>query len=362
MRSILIRSGALVLAVLAAGASAQKLSPEDQAIIDRSRQIVEQALQSHAGPAAPASGTSLPAVSPVSPAELLIFISRSLPDGELRALFAAIAGRADVRLVFRGVRPGERLPAFLRSTHELLAGLQPAPNVGLDPEAFRAHGVSAVPELVLQENHQVIARVRGTLAVDWFLREVAAGRRGDFGAYGPVREIAEPDLLEELQRRAAALDGAALKRWALARFWEGAAFVELPETVAAQVREVDPTVQVMADIAGPDGRLIARAGDRINPLAVLPFTSRLVVFDPLRPAQVAVAQAAGRAVGLRRVIYLVTRLDRQRGWQDLHDLETRLGQPVYLLTADLAERLQLQRAPAVVEAAGPRLRVEEIVP
>jgi conjugal transfer pilus assembly protein TraW len=347
--------------LLSAGVVAQILSPEDQAILDRSRQIMEQAVQGQAGPApeiaaSPATPTAAPQF------QLNIYVSRSLPDHELRGLFAAVAGRAEVRIVLRGVRPGERLPAFLRNVQALLAGLDPPPNVALDPLAFRTARIESVPVLVLIEQGQPVARVGGTLAVDWFQREVAAGRRGDFGYYGPTRAIVEPDLVEELSRRAAALDGAALKPRALARYWPRVGFVELPEVTEARVRQVDPTVPVTTDLQAPDGRWIARAGDRFNPLAVLPFTTRLVVFDATRPAQVAVAQAAGQGLGGRRVIYLTTRLDRARGWLALDEVETRLGQPVYLLDAHLAERFQLQRVPAVVEAAGQRLVIQEIVP
>ena len=160
----------------------------------------------------PVAGQSLidldPSPAPtVSPSrQLTVFVSRSLPDSELRALFTTAAGRRDVRIVFRGIRPGERLNDAIHDLHALLRGIESPPTVELDPPAFRAAGVTAVPVLLLQERGQTVARVQGTLALDWFEREVAAGRHGDLGTYGPVREIAEPDLLEELQRRVATLD------------------------------------------------------------------------------------------------------------------------------------------------------------
>ena len=174
----------------------------------------------------PAVGQSLPALDPTPapavapPRQFTVFVSRSLPDSELKALFAAAAGHRDVRIVFRGMRPGERLDAAIRGWQALLRGLDPPPTLELDPPAFQVAGVTAVPVLRLEERGQEVARVRGTLALDWFAREVAAGRRGDLGSYGPMAAIVEPDLLAVLRQRAAALDWDRLKTQAQARYWQ----------------------------------------------------------------------------------------------------------------------------------------------
>ena len=316
----------------------------------------------------PAAGQSLinldpnpaPAVAP--PRQLTVFVSRSLPDSELRALFIAAAGRRDVRIVFRGIRPGERLNDAIHDLHALLRGIESPPAVELDPPAFRAAGVTAVPVLLLQERGQTVARVQGTLALDWFEREVAAGRHGDLGTYGPVRDIVEPDLIEELQRRVATLDWNRLRNQAAARYWQRATFVELPPATANRRYSVDLSVTVGNDITAPDGRFVARAGDRLDPLQFLPFTQRLIVFDATRPEQVAMARRLAADNGGKRTVLLATRLDRTAGWESLDTLEQTLAAPVYLLNAAVRDRFRLERAPAVVEAVDGRLWVREIKP
>lgn len=317
-------------------------------------------LTSAAGQLLPGPEPTPPAVSPSR--QLTVFVSRSLPDSELRALFTATAGRRDIRIVFRGIRPGERLNDAIHDLHTLLRGIESPPTVELDPPAFRAAGVMAVPVLLLQERGQTVARVQGTLALDWFEREVAAGRRGDLGTYGPMQAIAEPDLLEELQRRVARLDWNRLRNQAAARYWQRATFIELPPATENRTYGVDLSVTVGADIPALDGRFVARAGDRPDPLQFLPFTQRLIVFDATRPEQVTLARQLLADAGGKRTVLLATRLDRATGWNSLDTLEQTLAAPVYLLNAAVRDRFRLERVPAVIEAVDGRLWVREIKP
>ncbi|MFO1432507.1 MAG: TrbC family F-type conjugative pilus assembly protein [Candidatus Competibacteraceae bacterium] len=379
---LLIAAGLWLLLALVGQAQAEGLSPQDRQIIDRSQQLIQQTLQgsippwlqihpaaasvSQPSPAAPGlsirdGGVQRPAGQrPTGAQQLTVFVSRALADSELRALFEQAGGQDAVRIVFRGVLPRERIDTAVRHLHRLLRGIEPPPIVELDPVAFREAGVTAVPVLLLQDGDRVV-RVSGTLALDRFRARVQAGESGDLGTWGPVEAIAETDLLEDIQRRLAGLDGAELRRRALQRFWQRARFIELPPATADRVRRLDPSIVVASDIPAPDGRYVARAGDRLNPLALLPFDRRLVIFDGSQPVQVAAARRLGAAAD-RPVIYVTTRIDRADGWEALQRLEGTLAQPVYLLTAEIKDRFQLERTPTVVEADGQQLVVREVRP
>lgn len=304
------------------------------------------------------------------PREFVLYVSTSLGASGLKDLFEAAGGEEDLLIVFRGVRPGQRVPEFLRELRPLLKGFEgrKPPRIVIDPTRFRTAGVAVVPTLTLEEHGRVRAQVRGLTGLDWFrskLGRLDPAKSGsgvsplDLGTQGPTREIAEVDLIDEMQRRLAGLDWAARQREALARFWTNRTFLELPEATADRERRIDPTVVAPRDVTGPDGRLIVRAGQRVNPLDRLPFRQRLVVFDATRPGQVAAARRLGRETGGRRVVFLATRLDRAAGWQGLQDLESALGAPVFLLTPDLRERFGLEAVPAVIEAEGQTFRVRE---
>jgi conjugal transfer pilus assembly protein TraW len=311
-------------------------------------------------PNLPGLGTPTPGGDGLSGRRIVIYVSAAMGHDALKALFEEAAGRSDVLIVFRGPRPGQKIPTFIAELRDLLKDLDSAPNVGLDPHRFRTHGVTAVPEMMLEEQGRVLARVRGVSGLDWFRRQLDAGRRGDLGVQGPIESVAEIDLIQEMQRRLAAIDWQDKKRLALARFWDRGRFVELPEATETRERKVDLTVTAPRDLVAPDGTVIVRAGDTVNPLEKRPFSLRLVVFDGTRLAQIETARRLGREAQGKRVLYLATRLARDAGGTALAELEHRLDSPVFLLTPDVRNRFQLERVPSVVEADGKMIRVREV--
>jgi len=293
----------------------------------------------------------------------VMFASRSLGEAALRELFSLASGRPELRILFRGVDEGESLIAFAASLRGLLEGLDPPPNVLLDPTPFRTYGITAVPTLILLErdgtNWRERARVAGLMRTDWLEQALDAGRQGNLGTRGPVNEIREPDLLIELERRLAALDLTAMKARAIERAFGRLHLERLPVATEDRSRWIDPTLTAAADIQLPDGTLLVKAGDSVNPLAQLPFTQRLVVFDATDPRQVAFAQARAAERSAKASLFLLTDLPRERGWSGLEQLVTQLDRQVFLLTPMLLQRFALQRVPAVVEAEGLRFRVTE---
>jgi conjugal transfer pilus assembly protein TraW len=292
---------------------------------------------------------------------ITLLVSRALGAAALRDIFAS-AARPDVRVVFRGVAEGEPLVDFMRGIHAELEGLDPIPAVALDPTPFRETGAASVPLMILSGPDGEIARVAGLSDPAWLQAQVAAGRTGDLGVRGPVETISEPDMLEEIARRVAALDLAALREQALARYWTRAVFEHLPAAREPRTRVIDPVIEAKADIALPDGTLLVRSGERLNPLDRLAFGLRLVVFDPTEPGQIRRARELGESAGPLRPVYLATRLDREAGWEGFRGIENVLDETVYLLTPDVRERFALERVPASVESAGRVFLVREHPP
>ncbi len=322
------------------------------------------------------SGT---AVEPVPrPAEtgdsrltVTILASRALGEVPLRELVAQAAGRPAVRVVFRGVVPGESLGAFIRQIHALLRHLQEeidtdaTPRIEIDPRPFQIPLVDLAPTLIVTDGAGTeIARVSGISRPDWLLEQVRQGRRGDLGVRGPTVAVSEPDLIVELQRRLAGIDWTARREAALEHYWERAAFAELPVAEKPRERRLDLTLVAQADVALPDGTTVIRAGDRVDPLAVMPFRQRLFVFDATDPRQVAEVARRGRASHAdgRLPLYLATRLDRATGWEGYRAVQAALHDPLYLLTPDVQRRFQIERVPAVVESREGGLVVAEWPP
>ena len=289
----------------------------------------------------------------------LLFVSFSLGDVALKGIFEDASGRDDVLLVFRGPKPSQKLPALMADLKRLLKGIDPVPNIVIDPTRFQRWSVTSVPDIIVEQEGKAHLHVRGVSSLSWLDDQLKAGKQGDLGALGDVGEIAEIDLLEEIKRRMAAIDWKQKQRQAIARFWEQQKFENLPTAQADRDRSVDLTITAPRDLAAPNGQLIIRAGQTVNPLDKMPFGLCLMVFDATVPAQVELIQHLSCQDKKVRVLYLATALPRQDGWEHLKTLETMFDAPVYLLTPDVRSRFQLQQVPAIVEQDGNRMIVRE---
>lgn len=296
------------------------------------------------------TGAGAPAISDRSTE---VLASTSMGDAALRRLFESVAERPDVTVVFRGVLPGETIITAMQRIHALLNGLDPPPNVVIDPTNFRSVGATTAPIVVLREGGRVVSFAAGLTSEQYLLDREQAGETGDLGILGPTVEIAEVDLIDEMQRQAAKLDITAARRRAVEGFWETVRFEELPTATDDRIRKMDPTVTVASPIMDADGNVLIPKGHTVNPLDQLPFTTRLLVFDSRDPRQVAlVAKLAEEVKGRRRVTLAITSLDRSKGWHGFRVLENGLSAPVYLLTGDVRARFQIERTPTMVEAQG----------
>jgi conjugal transfer pilus assembly protein TraW len=314
-------------------------------------------------PAEPGTAAGPPAAAlQAQDVTITVLASRSLGPAQLKEIFAFAADTPRVRVAFRGVAEDQSLMDFVREVHRLLAGIEPVPEVVLDPTPFAAAGIDIAPVLLAHGPDGELARVAGLADPLWLRSRVLAGERGDLGVLGPVKPVTEPDLIEELQRRLAVLDLDRMRERALTRYWRHVGFEELPVAAEPRTREIDSTITAPRDLRTADGTLLVQPGERVNPLDRLPFAQRLVVFDATDQRQLATAKRLGREAGERRVLYLATQLERGRGWEGLASLEDALDAPVYLLTPDVRQRFALQHVPAFVEARRRVFIVAEVPP
>lgn len=325
------------------------------------RQAMELMQNAKAIPSTSASSNPLDKTLGPNPRKLLklVFVSFSLGDSALQGLFEEAAGQDDVLLVFRGSKPGQKLPALFAELKQLLKDIDPVPNIVVDPVRFQKWTVSSVPAMVVEADDQALLQVRGVSSLSWLVEKFKAGTSGDLGRLGEVYDIAEIDLLEDIKRRMAAIDWRQKQRQAIARFWDQQKFEVLPAALEDRERVIDMTITAPRDLTAPNGQLIVRAGQTVNPLDNLPFGLCLMVFDATEPAQVELIQHQSCQDKKARVMYLATSLPRQDGWNALKALETSLHSPVYLLTPDVRRRFQLQHVPSLVEQTGSRLVVHE---
>lgn len=289
----------------------------------------------------------------------VMFVSFSLGDTALKGIFEEASGQDDALLVFRGPKPGQKLPALFADLKRLLKDVDPVPNIVIDPTRFQKWAVSSVPAMVVEADHKALLQVKGVSSLTWLNDKLKAGSSGDLGRLGDVYDIAEIDLLEEIKRRMAAIDWRQKQQQAIARFWDQQKFEVLPVALEDRERVIDMTITAPRNLTAPNGQLIVRAGQTVNPLDNMPFGLCLIVFDATETAQVHWIRQWSCQDKKVRVMYLATSVSRQYGWDGLKALETSLNSSVYLLTPDVRSRFQLQHVPSLVEQTGNRLVVRE---
>jgi len=326
-------------------------------IQEQGRALIEQAVREAAGQSGIPRAEDAPGETSLPLPRYRLFVSQSMGEGAFKDVLALAERTPDLELVLRGVLPGQTLVQFYQRVTQIRGGAfkegDAIPRITIDPPAFLASAVQAVPQLErLDEAGATLASVRGVTEPDWIERELAGGKTGDLGAWGATTEIGELDMLEQFKAEAAKIDYAAIGEDARDRFWQRAAFLELPRATEPRVREVDPTIVVTDDVLTPDGYLIARKGDRINPLETIGFTQTLLVIDATDAGQVGFARTFASARPNEVVTVITTAIDRERSWDGFAELEHAIGRPLFLLFDDVRTTFKLERVPTVVVAKG----------
>lgn len=349
-------------------AAQQSHSPADLEAVGRAAEVLKEQgygnplLRGLADEAASIAAEPLQQSRPLSlptAGKFILFASASMGDEGLKRAFTHAKGRENLTIVFRGALPDEKLSQLVHRLAGLLDGIEPKPNIAIHPKSFRDHGITHVPTIVEPATGKTI---RGTINTDVFKDRANRTAETDLGTVGPVRGIAEPDLVGLIKARMADVDVEGRAKRAVSTYWHRASFIDVPKAKERRIRYFDPTIETENDLRDHEGRLIAPAGTKINPLAALPFTSRIIIFDGTDAAERQWAKE--RVLDDRNTILITTRIDRDVGWPAWKTLHEGLGHPVYLLQAQIAERFALAATPTLIEAApdGKNLMILEDVP
>ncbi|MEL6265750.1 MAG: TrbC family F-type conjugative pilus assembly protein [Pseudomonadota bacterium] len=277
----------------------------------------------------------------------IVFVSESLGRGALRALGDRSLARGDTALVFRGLRRDESIGALAA---RWIRDVGRAP-VALDPRPFREYGIDRVPAVLDTETGTVVF---GTADPDY------AATRADRSVVGPTAAIVEVDLARLIHERAAGVDWRGRAKASLKAFWDRQVFAPLSQAPERRERLIDPRVRLGRDLVLPDGTRLAAAGDIVNPMAVMPFSLTLCVFDARDPAEVALVERL--LPGVTHPVLMLTGIDTAEGWQAHRRLRERLGEAVYLLTDEVRARFRLRHTVSIVTARDGLFVVDEIPP
>jgi conjugal transfer pilus assembly protein TraW len=287
-----------------------------------------------------------------------IFVSMGMPTQELKAA-ALEATTTNSVLVFRGVEKGGDTGTITRRLYAVVKDIKPVPGTVIDPTLFTRFNVQAVPTMIETNADGETRTARGLPGFNWMSKQ----ETGDLGQKGSVFGIAEPDMIEEMQRRMAEFDWEKEKKHAIDNFWAHQRdSVSLPVAEKNRERRIDTSIVSTQDIFHPDGRLIFKKGQKINPQAILPMRHTYILFDATDKRQVEIAKKIGdeSLAKQKPVVYLFSKMNTDKGWEYYNQTTELMNAPIYKLNKTIIERFQIQALPSVVEGLGDTILVREI--
>lgn len=201
-----------------------------------------------------------------------------------------------------------------------------------------------------------LGAVGGVLLIGGAIR----GEARDYGHAGQTFPVIEPDLLATIEARLKRAEASGeLARMNAAFAQRVDAKVRRPDPVsgitpAQEPRswQFDPTVTVEQDIRDPKGRLIAAAGQKINPLDFVTIRQDLVFVDGDDDQQM--VWATTRYSDAKAKIVLV------RG-SPIEEMTNRKRRFYFDQEGRLTGKFGIQHTPAVVRPAGKVMQVSELV-
>lgn len=279
-----------------------------------------------------------------------ILISRSLGEAQIKRLFSQLDDSPiPVRIVFVGIAEGQKLNDAFADFGRWAKDLEHPPEGTIDPEVFSSRGLASVPRMIYMRKGQSVAEVDGLTNPAWLVDQVQNGAEGFLGQRGPMEEISERNLIDVIKERLANIDLEERKKQTVATYWQRARFYSVTPANEDRTRTIDPSMVVTREIVDGRGNVIMPIGKVVNPLQMRPFGMRLVIFNPNLEHEVQWAKGLEPVPGLKDM-FIITEVNRQKGWDHFNDVEDALDHPVYLLTQDVHSRFEIEHTPSIVTA------------
>ena len=188
----------------------------------------------------------------------------------------------------------------------------------------------------------------------------------DFGTKGHSYHIAEQAFLEMIEQRLSRVDmereQQKMQEKAKKKVEEPRAVIGITKAEQNRIFYYDPTYELKEDIKLPCGKILHKAGTRINPLEYMSLDRRLFFLNGNDPKQLEwlkeeitnPAKYQGQEPMLEDKVILVA--------GKLFDLKKQLGQSVYFdQLGGITTQLGIRSVPAIALQDGLKVKIEEFV-
>lgn len=298
-------------------------------------------------------------------AKTLVFISMDMPKSILRRWFAEVADNSHLFettvFVLRGWPDNpEGLPDLVSEVNKLMPSFKKTANVEINPILFTDHRVNVVPVIVHQTHGGIWSAVVGDrYGLRGAIARINAGKGSTTKISGQTWKIAEPNMISVFQQKIRTFNWEKAEQEAKNRDWQEVRMRlgdPLPDSRMGRAYDYNPSVIATATIRLPNGKILVHKGQKIDPLTAFPFpwTQCYVVFNPAQAWQV--RQVESWESTYPNIVLMASELPAT--WAGENALVEELHHPVYGITPHLAQRLGVNRVPALVRPQGNVLYVQ----
>ena len=289
-------------------------------------------------------------------AKTLVFISMDMPHSLLRRWFKEVVDNKHLFettvFVLRGwPNKAEGLPEMISTVNKLMPSFKKTANVEINPILFTDHKVNLVPVIIHQEpNQQWGVMVGDEYGFRGAVKRIDKGKGSPTKVRGEVWKVAEPNMVAVFQQKIKHFNWQAEEAKAKAHDWQSVRARlgdPLPDSLRGRNYTFNPSVIATRTIRLPSGKLLVRKGQEIDPLTMFPFpwSQSYIVLNPSQPWQVRQVQAWESMYP--NVVIMASELPAT--WQGENAVVNALHHPVYGIYPGLAQRLGINRVPALIQ-------------
>lgn len=290
--------------------------------------------------------------------QILVFASKSMPDGDVRGLLEDAYRTPGMRVVFLGGEPHTGVPGLVNWLRRVGAGLKHLPAIEIDPPAFAKYHVRWVPDAVVVRDGKEIARVAGVYQPQWIMDHVGT-KGGNLGTYGTLYRPVELNMEAVIKGRIAAFNWKAYVDGAVHDFWRDQVLPLVPHAKRPKTYLIDPTITITHNITLPNGTILARAGERVNPLQHMVFMLHMLVIDASSAPQRTFAKNYIARHPDAQIVVMSTAVPStsNHGWRTWAQWSTAVGHRLTLYSEAYAQRFKIQGTPSIIDGDGAYLKV-----
>jgi len=293
--------------------------------------------------------------------EFYLFLSFSIPEPQLKRIIRNVDTDEKIAVVFRGLKDKTNITGTMNYIQTLIKGIKPQPAVFLNPKPFETYTITAAPTILSFVGNEFIS-ASGITNTQWLLDKKDEGKSGYLGIHGTTYPIAEESIIDTMKSRLATIDKDAIEKRIMDSYWGNYHFTSVLPVTENKKYLLDPSIHVKEDILTPDGDYIARKGQIINPLDIMPFTKTILVFNPNNKEEFLLAKKLSIQFFTegKGLILLATELNTSRGWKHIEEIQSVLKHNFYLLNSEVQDRFHISRSPTRISSQGNRFLIEEI--